>query len=163
MARHGSGTPTPKDVGVEGRTTTGLQPAAKTAIPEMAPTTAMAAWVPRQPEMGDEMATIPKTSLGLEVPGFAQERPSCGGHSRTSLVLARGREKRQPRGVKPRGTLRGGPERSAGDPRRNPRGGLCGGPKRSAKEPQTPSQKTSCHDTNGRKTGKGDQRSRKDP
>ena len=45
-------------------------------------------------------------------------------------------ESRQPRGVKPRGTLRGGPERTADDPRRNPRGGLCGGPGRSAKEPQ---------------------------
>ena len=36
---------------------------------------------------------------------------------------------RQPRGVKPRGTLRGGPERSANDPQRKPQGGLCGGPK----------------------------------
>ena len=52
-------------------------------------------------------------------------------------------ETRQPRGVKPRGTLRGGPERTADDPRRNPRGGLCGGPGRSAKEPQTPFPKTS--------------------
>ena len=52
-------------------------------------------------------------------------------------------ETRQPRGVKPRGTLRGGPERTADDPRRNPRGGLCGGPERSAKEPQTPFPKTS--------------------
>ena len=38
---------------------------------------------------------------------------------------------RQPRGVKPRGTLRGGPERSAEDPPRKPQGGLCGGPERS--------------------------------
>ena len=47
-------------------------------------------------------------------------------------------EKRQPRGKHPRGTPRGGPERSTDDPRRNPLGGLCGGPARSAKEPQTP-------------------------
>ena len=37
---------------------------------------------------------------------------------------------RQPRGLIPRGTLRGGPERSAEEPRRNPRGGLRGGPQR---------------------------------
>ena len=42
--------------------------------------------------------------------------------------LQEDRKKRQPRGVTPRGTLRGGPERSAGDPRRKPPGGLCGGP-----------------------------------
>ena len=48
------------------------------------------------------------------------------------------RETRQPRGSNPGGALRGGPERSADDPRRNPRGRLCGGPGRSAKEPQTP-------------------------
>ena len=45
---------------------------------------------------------------------------------------------RQPRGVKPRGTLRGGPERSAEDPQRKPQGRLCGGPARSAKDPQLP-------------------------
>ena len=44
-------------------------------------------------------------------------------------------KKRQPRGYEPRGTLRGGPERSAHEPRRKPQGGLCGGPARSAKEP----------------------------
>ena len=38
-------------------------------------------------------------------------------------------KKRQPRGVIPRGPLRGGPERSAHDPHRKPQGGLCGGPK----------------------------------
>ena len=36
---------------------------------------------------------------------------------------------RQPRGFEPRGTLRGGPERSAGDPQSKPQGRLCGGPK----------------------------------
>ena len=45
---------------------------------------------------------------------------------------------RQPRGFEPRGTLRGGPERSAGDPQSKPQGRLCGGPERSAKEPQLP-------------------------
>ena len=50
------------------------------------------------------------------------------------------RETRQPRGSNPGGTRRGGPERTANDPRRTPQGGLCGGPERSAKEPQTPSQ-----------------------
>ena len=48
------------------------------------------------------------------------------------------RETRQPRGSDPRGTQRGGPERSANDPPRNHRGGQCGGPARSAKEPLTP-------------------------
>ena len=44
--------------------------------------------------MKESAGLSPKThSLGLDVPGFAQERPSCGGHSRTSLVLARGNEK----------------------------------------------------------------------
>ena len=62
-------------------------------------------------------------------------------------------ETRQPRGSNPRGTLRGGPERPADDPRRNPRGGLCGGPGRSAKEPQTPSQ-TNHGKTNGGNAGK---------
>ena len=46
--------------------------------------------------------------------------------------------KRGPRGVTPRGPLRGGPERSTHDPQRKPLGRLCGGPERSAKEPQTP-------------------------
>ena len=50
---------------------------------------------------------------------------------------------RQPRGVKPRGTLRGGPARSARDPQRKPPGGLCGGPARSAEETQTRHKKTS--------------------
>ena len=50
------------------------------------------------------------------------------------------REARRPRGVTPRGPLRGGPERSANDPQRNPRGGQCGGPARSAKEPQAQNQ-----------------------
>ena len=45
---------------------------------------------------------------------------------------------RQPRGVKPRGTLRGGPERSAEDPQRKPRGRLWRGPARSANDPQLP-------------------------
>ena len=49
-------------------------------------------------------------------------------------------ETRQPRGSNLRGTPRGGPERPADDPPRIPRGSLCGGPARSAKEPQTPSQ-----------------------
>ena len=62
-------------------------------------------------------------------------------------------ETRQPRGSNPRGPPRGGPERSADDPRRTPRGGLCGGPERSAKEPQTPSQ-TSHGKSNGGNAGK---------
>ena len=57
-------------------------------------------------------------------------------------------ETRLPRGTIPRGPLRGGPARSAGDPQRKPRGGLCGGPGRSAKDPQTPP-KTSREKTNG--------------
>ena len=43
---------------------------------------------------------------------------------------------RQPRGVKPRGTLRGGPERSAEDPQSKPQGSLRRGPARSARDPQ---------------------------
>ena len=39
---------------------------------------------------------------------------------------------RRPRGSEPRGPLRGGPERSAGDPQRKPHGSLCGGPARSS-------------------------------
>ena len=64
---------------------------------------------------------------------------------------------RQPRGVKPRGTLRGGPERPADDPQRKPRGGLCGGPARSAKEPRTPS-KITRQDTTGGKAAKGNEK-----
>ena len=52
-------------------------------------------------------------------------------------------EKRRPRGSDPQGPLRGGPERSADDPRREPRGGLCGGPGRSANDTQTPPKTTS--------------------
>ena len=58
------------------------------------------------------------------------EAPRCPGQK----VL----RERQPRGLIPRGTPRGGPERSAEEPWRKPRGGLCGGPERSAKDPQTP-------------------------
>ena len=43
---------------------------------------------------------------------------------------------RQPRGVKPRGTPRGGPERSAEDPQSKPQGRLWRGPERSATDPQ---------------------------
>ena len=63
--------------------------------------------------------------------------------------MQEGWKKRQPRGFEPRGTLRGGPERPADDPRRNPRDGLCGGPARSAREPQTSFQTTSKHKTSG--------------
>ena len=56
-------------------------------------------------------------------------------------------KERRPHGSNPRGTLRGGPERSADDPRRNPRGGLWGGPGRSARDPWTP--KTKPIKTNG--------------
>ena len=62
-------------------------------------------------------------------------------------------EERRPRGDDPRGPLRGGPERSAGDPQRKPRGGLCGGPERSAKEPQTPSKKATQPRTKREKAG----------
>ena len=62
-------------------------------------------------------------------------------------------EERRPRGNDPRGPLRGGPERSAHDPRRKPRGGLCGGPARSAKEPQTPSKKTTQQRTKREEAG----------
>ena len=68
------------------------------------------------------------------------------------------RETRQPRGSDPRGTQRGGPERSANDPRRNPRGGQCGGPARSAKETQTPNQ--SSHAKADGETGKAGQKTR---
>ena len=44
---------------------------------------------------------------------------------------------RGPRGFKPRGSLRGGPERPASDPQKKPRGGPWRGPERSAKEPRT--------------------------
>ena len=44
--------------------------------------------------------------------------------------------RRKPRGVKPRGTLRGGPERSAEDPQSKPQGRLWRGPERSANDPQ---------------------------
>ena len=44
---------------------------------------------------------------------------------------------RGPRGFKPRGPLRGGPERPARDPQKKPRGGPWRGPERSAKEPRT--------------------------
>ena len=56
---------------------------------------------------------------------------------------------RQPHRSNPGGPPRGGPERTANDPRRNPRGGLCGGPERSAKE-------TRCHPERlmGRPAGK---------
>ena len=62
-------------------------------------------------------------------------------------------ETRRPRGSEPRGPLRGGPERSAGDPQRNPRGGLCGGPARSANDTQTPP-KTSRAKADGGRAGK---------
>ena len=55
------------------------------------------------PRRGPPVAAIP-------VPRWPRQEEMCG---------------RQPRGFKPRGTLRGGPERSAEDPQRNPRGGLC--------------------------------------
>ena len=46
------------------------------------------------------------------------------------------RVKRRSRGVTPRGSLRGGPERPADDPQRKPRSGPCGGPARSADDPR---------------------------
>ena len=55
--------------------------------------------------MGDERATTALKSLarGKAVPGAAQERPSCGGHPSTSLVLAEGRgEEGASRGETPR-------------------------------------------------------------
>ena len=63
-------------------------------------------------------------------------------------------KERRSSGTIPGGPPRGGPERSAGDPRRNPRGGLCGGPERSAKEPQTLHKKTTRQSTNGKRQGK---------
>ena len=56
---------------------------------------------------------------------------------------------REPRGLIPRGALRGGPERTADDPRRKPRGSLCGGPARSAKEPQLQDKTVTQRNTNG--------------
>ena len=51
---------------------------------------------------------------------------------------------RRPRWSNPRGPLRGGPERSAGDPQRTPHDSPCGGPARSSDDPRlsktTPSQ-----------------------
>ena len=93
-------------------------------------------WRPRVlPRRGPPVATIPAPF------GYRQERWKA----------------RQPRGVKPRGTLRGGPERTADDPRRKPRGGLCGGPGRSAKEPQTPN-KITRQNTTGGKAAKGNEK-----
>ena len=43
---------------------------------------------------------------------------------------------RRPRGPEPRGPLRGGPERSAGDPQRTPHDSPCGGPARSSDDPR---------------------------
>ena len=43
---------------------------------------------------------------------------------------------RRPRGSEPRGPLRGGPERSAGDPHRKPRDSRRGGPGRSSNDPR---------------------------
>ena len=58
--------------------------------------------------------------------------------------MQEGWKKRQPRGFEPRGTLRGGPERPADDPRRNPRDGLVEAPqgqpgnhRRHSKQPQS--------------------------
>ena len=45
-------------------------------------------------------------------------------------------EERWPRGPEPRGPLRGGPERSAGDSQRKPHGSPCGGPARSSDDPR---------------------------
>ena len=45
-------------------------------------------------------------------------------------------EERRPRGPEPRGPLRGGPERSAGDPQSAPHGSSCGGPGRSSDDPR---------------------------
>ena len=45
-------------------------------------------------------------------------------------------EERQPSGSNPRGPLRGGPGRSAGDPQRTPHDSLCGGPVRSSDDPR---------------------------
>ena len=68
--------------------------------------------------------------------------------------------KRQPRGLIPRGTLRGGPERPADDPQRNPQGSLCGGPARSAKEPQLPHKKFTKGKAKGGKKGKEETKKR---
>ena len=62
---------------------------------------------------------------------------------------------RGPRGFKPRGSLRGGPERPASDPQKKPRGGPWRGPERSAKEPRTQRKPTQ------RETNEEDQGERK--
>ena len=70
-------------------------PAARPNLPSSAPASAVEPTFLGKPETGKQSAGLsPNThSLGLEVPGFAQERPSCGGDPSTLLVLAGGREK----------------------------------------------------------------------
>ena len=67
---------------------------------------------------------------------------------------------RQPRGLVPIGTPRGGPERPADDQQRNPQGSLCGGPERSAKEPQLSHKKITKRKAKGGRKGKEEAKKR---
>ena len=133
---------------------------ARPNISRNAPALAVGPTFPRGYEMGDNFQRSPSRSCPWDGKsrGLPRRGPPVAAIRVPSWYWPEEGGKRDPRRFKPRGPLRGGPERSARDPQRNPRGGLCGGPARSSKDTQTPSPKTSKQKSN---SGKGGARTKK--
>ena len=140
VATHKLAAPPAKQVELAKRASTVRRSAIQRASPKNAPVTMMAASSERPCGKASGLAATTQNSqpVGLERQGPPRRGPPVAVIKAPRWPRQEVLSKRQPRGFVPRGTPRGGPERSAEEPWRKPRGGLCRGPARSAKDPQTP-------------------------